>query len=197
MRWLLLILDSSVSNVWDQSIRLKNQFRSLDEDEAEFLESVLESTRAKEDEIRKETSEQLGQFRSQQEEAERLALETEFQAINDDDKGEWLTSGKKRRKIRDKALLQGSKSRKISSPDSSIKIDPQPASAKAKLSTLKPDILTAKDEVAKPKASTYSEGKPTGNKLTTSKPKTDLAHSTSSLGLATYSSSDDDEKDDD
>ena len=52
---------------------MQNQFRSLDEDEVEFLDSVLESTRTKEAEVKKQTKEQLQAFRAQQEEAEKVA----------------------------------------------------------------------------------------------------------------------------
>ena len=56
---------------------MQNQFRSLDEDEVEFLDSVLESTRTKEAEVKKQTKEQLEVFRAHQEEAERLARQEE------------------------------------------------------------------------------------------------------------------------
>ncbi|KAJ8610152.1 hypothetical protein MRB53_038759 [Persea americana] len=63
---------------FEESIRLKNQFRTLDEDEADFLESVLASTRKKEAEERKETVEQLAVFRAQQEAAEKGLAQTEW-----------------------------------------------------------------------------------------------------------------------
>ncbi|MCJ1383117.1 hypothetical protein MMC17_006230 [Xylographa soralifera] len=58
-------------DAFEESIRLRNQFRNLDEDEIEFLDSVLESTRAKEEAVKKETAEQLNLFRRQQEDADR------------------------------------------------------------------------------------------------------------------------------
>ncbi|KAI9829139.1 MAG: hypothetical protein M1832_000162 [Thelocarpon impressellum] len=94
-------------DAFEESIRLKNQFRSLDEDEVEFLDSVLESTRAKEDAVRRETTEQLGLFRRQQEEADAAALLLQADAgaaapegIGSPvlDEGQWATSGRKRKK---------------------------------------------------------------------------------------------------
>ncbi|CAF9926406.1 MAG: hypothetical protein ALECFALPRED_003435 [Alectoria fallacina] len=60
---------------FQESIKLRNQFRNLDEDEVEFLDSVLESTRKKEEEVKKETSEQLDLFRRQREEKDKELLE--------------------------------------------------------------------------------------------------------------------------
>lgn len=71
MLWLDL---AAKQEAFEESIRLKNQFRTLDEDEVEFLDSVLESTRAREDAVKKETIEQLDLFRRQQEEADRALL---------------------------------------------------------------------------------------------------------------------------
>ena len=63
-------------------MRLQNQFRSLDEDEVEFLDSVLESTRTKDAEVRKQTREQLEAFRAQQEEAEKVARQEEEEGVS-------------------------------------------------------------------------------------------------------------------
>lgn len=106
----------SVNDTFIQSIRLKNQFRTLDEDEVEFLDSVLESTRAKEAAVRKETSEQLDAFRKQQEEAERAAALAEINSGTvPQDEEQWVASGRKRKKGREKEQLKGVKLRKLSS----------------------------------------------------------------------------------
>lgn len=52
---------------------MTNQFRSLDDDEVEFLDTVLQSERAKEREVKKATRDQLDAFRRQQEDAEKAA----------------------------------------------------------------------------------------------------------------------------
>ncbi|KAF2089070.1 hypothetical protein K490DRAFT_13732, partial [Saccharata proteae CBS 121410] len=99
---------------FEESIRLKNQFRTLDEDEVEFLDSVMESTRAKEEAIRKQTADQLDLFRRQQEEAEKAALAQPDTAEAVAEEENWVTSGKKRKKGKDKAPIKGIKLRKTS-----------------------------------------------------------------------------------
>lgn len=98
-----------------KSIRLKNQFRSLDDDEVDFLDSVLESTRAKDAAIAKETTEQLDLFRSQQEEAERAVISEDnalgLPALEE----QWLVTGKKRKKQREHDGEKALKLRRTSS----------------------------------------------------------------------------------
>ena len=63
--------EAAKQEAFEESIRLKNQFRTLDEDEVEFLDSVLESRRSKEEEARKELLEQLEVFRQKQSQDDR------------------------------------------------------------------------------------------------------------------------------
>ena len=98
-----------------QSIRLKNQFRSLDDDEVDFLDSVLESTRAKDAAIKKDTIEQLDAFRIQQEEAERSILVEENDAGLPGLEEKWLVGGRKRKKGRDNEVQRAVKLQKTSS----------------------------------------------------------------------------------
>lgn len=108
---------------FEESIRLKNQFRSLDEDEIEFLDSVLESTRTKEAAVKKETIEQLDLFRRQQEEADKalLAEGAEGGGLNavagspTAEEEQWVVNGKKRKRAKEKPMLKGLKLRKTSS----------------------------------------------------------------------------------
>lgn len=114
-------LVAAKQEAFEESIRLKNQFRSLDEDEVEFLDSLLESTRAKEAALKQETAEQLEKFHRQRQEAEKKA------AINDEDangaagagspaEGEqWTIPGRKRRRAKEKEAFPGVKLRKASS----------------------------------------------------------------------------------
>ena len=67
-----LLLEAK-QEAFEESIRLKNQFRALDEDEVDFLDSLLESTRAKEAAVKKETEEQLAVFYRQRELADKSA----------------------------------------------------------------------------------------------------------------------------
>ena len=108
---------------FEESIRLKNQFRTLDDDEIEFLDSVLESTRAREEAVKKETTEQLDAFRRQQEEADKALFSGEAGA--DDEIGaagspvqedsQWTVNARKRKRAKEKEILKGVKLRKGSS----------------------------------------------------------------------------------
>ncbi|KAA6407057.1 MAG: hypothetical protein FRX48_09123 [Lasallia pustulata] len=110
----------------EESLRLKNQFRNLDEDEIEFLDSVLESTRAKEEAVKKETKEQLDLFRRQQEEADKALLDA---AGNDSpatpaaagrppaEESQWAVNARKRKRAKEKEVLKGVKLRKSSTSE--------------------------------------------------------------------------------
>ena len=99
----------------------------MDEDEVEFLDSVLESTRRKEQEVKKETTEMLELFRQQQERADQAALADGEEAAGGGagspilapaDAENWGVAGKKRKKGpgRDKeGVLKGVKFRRKSS----------------------------------------------------------------------------------
>ena len=109
---------------FQESIKLKNQFRNLDEDEVEFLDSVLESTRKKEEEVKKETSEQLDLFRRQQEEKDKELLEggeeTDGKAGSPtagESQSSWAVNNRKRKRVKenDRGGLKGLKLRKGSS----------------------------------------------------------------------------------
>lgn len=101
---------------FEESIKLKNQFRALDEDEAEFLDSVLESTRAKEAALKQETTQQLDAFRRQQDEAERAArLAGNSEGDPAVEEEQWASAGRKRKKGKDKETLMGIKIRRTSS----------------------------------------------------------------------------------
>lgn len=102
-------------------MRLKNQFRALDEDEVEFLDSLLESTRAKEAALKKETAEQLAAFRRQREEADRALLESSTTGEHPNSSGgpsrsmveeeQWTISGRKRKRNKKDLLFPAKVSR--------------------------------------------------------------------------------------
>ena len=112
-------------DAFEESIRLKNQFRNLDEDEIEFLDSVLESTRAKEAAVKRETAEQLGLFRQQQEEVDRSLIRetTEIDSSNvagtsgspSTEAPTWTVNSRKRKRVKEKDTMIGLKLRKHSS----------------------------------------------------------------------------------
>ncbi|CAI7610320.1 unnamed protein product [Penicillium glandicola] len=102
---------------FEEKSRLRNQFRSLDEDEVEFLDSVLESTRAKEAAVKKETADQLEAFRRQREEAQKALLgstESEVTPVQGDD---WAALARKRRRDKQRDLLAPGKKRKASAAE--------------------------------------------------------------------------------
>ncbi|KAF2182141.1 hypothetical protein K469DRAFT_728928 [Zopfia rhizophila CBS 207.26] len=185
---------------FEEATRLKNQYRALDEDEAEYLDSILESTRKQEAAVRKETLEQLDLFRKHQEEAEKAALaeQTSGNPLAEDE--QWIASGRKRKKGQEKGLLRGVKRRESSTAEQ-IKAEGKPTSPhapsdpKAKKSEesatghrsskaqLSPVVVDrAKEEPEKEKAS----GKASSSTSPSPKPNPSL------LGLANYSSDEDD-----
>ncbi|EEP78606.1 conserved hypothetical protein [Uncinocarpus reesii 1704] len=182
---------------FEESIRLKNQFRALDEDEVEFLDSLLESTRAKEAAVQKETMEQLELFHRQREEAEKKAFLEENGPDHPSgglatEEEQWVISNKKRRRAKENDTLQGVKLRKSSTTTSL-----PPASQRA---TAAPGvkIVAASDPQAKegshcggndaskliePQENAASLKAPIGTKP--------AAAVSSALGLGAYSSDDD------
>ncbi|KAI9051007.1 hypothetical protein LZ554_005115 [Drepanopeziza brunnea f. sp. 'monogermtubi'] len=114
---------------FEEANRLKNQFRGVDEDEAEWLDSVLESTRAEEDRIKKETAEGLALFRQQQEEEDKKARRSNNGLAAEEvapivEEGSWAT-GKKRKRTKDKEGLKGVKLRRASA-SAGIQQEPKP-----------------------------------------------------------------------
>ncbi|KAI6902606.1 hypothetical protein KC334_g7562 [Hortaea werneckii] len=106
---------------FDEATRFRNQFRSLDEDEVEFLDSVLESTRTQEAEVKKETREQLDAFRKLQEDAGKKAVagqdgEDAGDAATADAETSWALGPRKRKKGKERGgVLGGVKLRKAES----------------------------------------------------------------------------------
>ncbi|KAL4752561.1 hypothetical protein BDW72DRAFT_171034 [Aspergillus terricola var. indicus] len=98
---------------FEEKIKLKNQFRALDEDEVEFLDSIMESTRAHEATVKKETAEQLEQFRRQRDEAEKAYLKNTSTEIPTAAEAEdWKIASRKRRREKSGATLIPGRKRK-------------------------------------------------------------------------------------
>jgi hypothetical protein len=124
---------------------LKNQYRALDDDEAEFLESVLEETRKKEQQVKKETAEQLEAFRRQREEAERKALEeanARATIAPVEEAPLWVAPGRKRKKsekegplLRRVKLRRGSSGAGAASPDAAKVGKAETSSSSAQISS--------------------------------------------------------------
>ncbi|OJJ49641.1 hypothetical protein ASPZODRAFT_53264, partial [Penicilliopsis zonata CBS 506.65] len=118
-------------DAFEEKIRLKNQFRSLDEDEVDFLDSLLESTRAQEAAVKKETAEQLEEFRRQREQAEKDELEgTSVDAGLPTEEEQWAISSRKRRREKNKDLLFAGKKRRSVPADTSGETSSSPSDQK-------------------------------------------------------------------
>jgi hypothetical protein len=191
-----------------QSIKLKNQFRSLQEDEVDFLDSIFESERVKEAAIRKETSEQLALFRKQQEEAEREALAKTASGSPVEEQESWVVHSKKRKLGRDKESLLGVKLRRKSSsttgPLNSKSVDDHLSNhpkviiqtgTVSQVTSDSPEIPTRAPKVSHTSSSKFPD--PLGQKgnttvqADTNKPPTSPLTVTLNLGLDGYSSEDD------
>jgi ATPase subunit of ABC transporter with duplicated ATPase domains len=93
-------LSAAKQELFEESTRLKNQFKTLDDDEVDFLDSVLESTRSREEQVKKENGEQLEAFRKQREAAEKaLAEENAATQNSTTEEGSWATPARKRRRV--------------------------------------------------------------------------------------------------
>lgn len=190
-----MILVAAKQEAFEQSIRLKNQFRTLDEDEVEFLDSVLESTRAKEAAVKKETTEQLDQFRRQQELADKAFLE-ETQEVGEQSgqahklgsptsgTSQWAVNTRKRKRVKEKDSLPGVKLRKSSTND----IEPSEISPSKSLSITGDGSVLASEKLPRSQASAaVAEAQPAGLDSATCPPN-EARPVNRGLGLAVYSS---------
>lgn len=186
---------------------MKNQFRTLDEDEVEFLDSLLESTRAREAALKKETNEQLEVFHRQRQEAEKAALDSGDTndpnrvgaAASPTEDEQWSIPGRKRRRVKEKDALPGVKLRKSSSDTKSAtnNVEAKPAAEKA--GTPKSSVVGPKNAVNSKESSTSGQA----DKVNDSKPtpaappptQTSSASApppvSSALGLVAYDSDED------
>jgi len=184
---------------FEEAAKLKHQFRALDDDEVDFLDSIDNLTRQKEAEVRRETAEGLNQFRRMQEEAEQKAL----MGVGEDGAGNgligggsggggvgegeeqvsWVPAGGKKRKKgkEEKEGLKGMKLRKTSSTadDAPIPESIKPASttSNATKSTTSSTAALANEKTTPALSKAPSEA---------AAPKPALG-----LGLAGYSSDED------
>ncbi|RJE24267.1 hypothetical protein PHISCL_03376 [Aspergillus sclerotialis] len=187
---------------FEEKIKLKNQFRSLDEDEVEFLDSVLESTRAQEAAVKKETAEQLEVFRQQREEAEKALLEGTSANVAPNAEGEdWKIPSRKRRRDKNKDLLiPGKKRKSVTGGESSFQTGqkPDPGVKSAEKDGTAPPNQTPKASVqlqdhTKSNTSDTSKTSDNANASNTGQPEVKEATkpTTLSLGLADYGSDSD------
>lgn len=126
---------------FEEQAKLKNQFRALDDDEIDFLDTVASREKAKEDAVRKETAEELEAFRKQQQDAEK-APPAEVANTSDAPAADTWKAKKRRRKDAD---LPVSKVRKTSDqPDTSpLPSAPKAASPPVQKAAAKPPVASA------------------------------------------------------
>jgi hypothetical protein len=117
---------------------LTNQFRSLDEDEIEFLDSVQEAARAKELAEKRATKEGLEEFRKQQEEAERAAKEQEGAVSPPTVSESWAVGPRKRKKGKEKDGIGGLKIRRTSTGEQARKVEDTSKPRRSKSSNPRP-----------------------------------------------------------
>lgn len=80
---------------FEEQHRLKNQFRALDADEAQFLDEMRERQRRDEDAVRRQTEEGLRAFRERQRSSAAAAA---GEAAWDEGAEEWAAPGRKRKR---------------------------------------------------------------------------------------------------
>jgi hypothetical protein len=178
---------------FEEKMRLKNQFRALDEDEVDFLDSVLESTRAQEEAVKKDTADQLEVFRKQREEAEKAMLGsiTSEATPAPAEEEDWVISARKRRRDKGKDLLLPGKKRKASTTGESVASKAEGVATKSTSTPLKDaqSTKTAGNAVKSSRCTTQAQSS-IPDKTTTDTPKPGKPAS-AGLGLVGYGSDSD------
>lgn len=179
-------MKAAKQDAFEESAKLKNQFRSLDDDEIDFLDEVLDSTRKKEQQVKRDTAEQLKAFRRQRQEAEKAETTEEPDADeNEENVLIWRAGPKKRKKgqAESKGGKNVAKLRKMSS-----NAGEQHGKTAEKDQAASSDMLNPNEITPRPPP---DHG--TSSKATTSQPSTSTSPPPikSGLGLDAYSSDDD------
>ncbi|KAF3053211.1 hypothetical protein E8E11_011755 [Didymella keratinophila] len=164
---------------FEQAARYKLHV-TLNDDEADYLEGILDAKRKEEANVKKETREGLELFRRQQEEAERKALEEDNERTPKEEQVQWAAPSRKRKKGPESSLLKGVKLRKSSS--ATDKKDAADRTGDKKKAT----VDAAGSSAVKPTATTAT----TADAAVVAPPP--KAPTTLALGLG-YASSDDDD----
>lgn len=183
---------------FEEKIRLKNQFRALDEDEVDFLDSVLESTRAQEAAVKKDTASQLEVFRKQREEAEKALLGPTSSDVTPAEEEEWSIPARKRRRDKGKDLLLPGKKRKASVTESGNPAAKGQGQTTSTPHTKTPDVTTSGKADATQAAENTGNATSVGQKPNpTEKAQTAVQQPAKpapvALGLAAYGSDSDSE----
>jgi glucan-binding YG repeat protein len=167
----------------------------------EFLDSVMESTRAEEDRVKKETAEGLALFRQQQEEADKRArrgsggdavAEAGSPTIEEEN---WVAGGRKRKRAKDKEVLKGVKLRRSSTANEEKPARDAPSSTGDNAATKKEAGVTQKATAtpATPDQKATSKPKSTAPTVVKKPPAPAPAPAKPSMGLVDYGSDEDDD----
>ncbi|KAK0252397.1 hypothetical protein LTR91_007877 [Friedmanniomyces endolithicus] len=180
--------EAAKQEAFEEAARLRNQFRSLDEDEVDFLAAVSSASKTKEAEVKRETEEQLEAFRKQQEEAEKAAaLDEDLEAPAPTEA--WSGGSRKRKKGREKDGPGGLKVRRVSSvgkEDAVSRVSPPvPASKEQQASKHAEAMEEHVPEMKDPKRPVVSK------EPTSAVPPKTTQPSVPTLGLGAYSSDED------
>lgn len=148
------------------------------------MDSVLESTRAEEERVKRETAEGLELFRRQQDEADKKARREGGGTQTDEGspiaEEEWVAAGRKRKRNKDKEGLRGVKVRRASSA-----VDATTQAVKSK--ALKAEQSSSKDNPPNEISTSTSQAQ-----IETSEKKSTPVPAKSGLSLVDYASDEDD-----
>ncbi|PUU75365.1 N-terminal domain of NEFA-interacting nuclear protein NIP30-domain-containing protein [Tuber borchii] len=118
---------------FEEKLKFKNQFKTLDEDDVDYLDSILKTEKAVEDARKEELESRLDDFRRQQSEADKSGGGED----GDQDTAAWAAGKKRRRKeVGSKAL--GVKVRRKSSTTGEKPLDKDRGEGKEESLVLKP-----------------------------------------------------------
>lgn len=175
---------------FEEANKLKNQFRALDEDEIEYLDSVMESTRKEEDRVRKETREGLELFRKQQEEQDKKARGQQNAGDGEAGIGDGWTagSGRKRKRAKDKEVLKGVKVRRASTNDE--KDAASTRSLGASMTERSKDSIQGPEAMSKASVSSFSKDP---SQVATKKEESKVVPKAAKSSLVAYGSDSDDD----
>ncbi|KAJ5630772.1 uncharacterized protein N7484_010872 [Penicillium longicatenatum] len=177
---------------FEEKIRLKNQFRSLDEDEVEFLDSVLESTRAQEAAVKKDTADQLEAFRKQREEAEKTALGPTSSEVTPAEEEEWTIPARKRRREKKDLLLPGKKRKESTEGEATKEQETKPSQGTAPVTKAQEETIPPTAQISKASAPSIAKTASAGTDKSTTE-KVQPVKPAPSLGLVGYGSDSDSE----
>ncbi|CAJ2512599.1 Uu.00g007180.m01.CDS01 [Anthostomella pinea] len=171
---------------FEEQNRIRNQFRALDDDEVDYLDSIKDARKMEEDRVKRETEERLASFRKAQKTPAGGGGGTNDDGAAVDEADEtvvtWAAAGRKRKREREaKGVVKGVK-RRASDGGKEAK-----AGVAADVQE-KPSTATAPPNVSEAKSSELHE--PTA---LASAPAPATAQAKPKLGLVDYGSDEDDD----